>query len=483
MHLKNITLENYRCFDRLSVPLHPRLTVLVAENGGGKTSVLDGIAAGLAPVVRSFSSANQRLGDEQSGGLPEIQDTDFRQVASAKSKGGEQSIASDFAKISLESTAETKWEILRHSVGEKVTSESPEIQAYASRILSSFKTDAPEFMPVFAYYGATRGTIEVPERLRDSKVNYNYPTSSLAGALDPRTDFKEMLKWFDLEEAAELRAARDSSLPRILTESRALATVRAALASLLGDAYVKPQFNDKHKFVVKTKTGPGELQVTQLSQGYQSMLALGMDFARRLALANPDFASNFVDKKKVRDQYAEHIAYFIAQWNPNDEEKPLLGPSWAPAVMLVDEIDLHLHPSWQQRVLHDLMRAFPGTQFIVTTHSPQVLSTAKRENIRILAQDAYGLWSADMPDEETKGIESSTAMNDVMGVNPVPPVPEAEWRNDYIALIESGNHDSPEGKELRDKLVAHYKARHPIILDFDRLIRFQAFKTKQTKRG
>lgn len=106
---------------------------------------------------------------------------------------------------------------------------------------------------------------------------------------------------------------------------------------------------------------------------------------------------------------------------------------------MIDEVDMHLHPEWQQLILGAMTEAFPLIQFMVTTHSPQVLSTVKRENIRILAQDADGLWSADMPDEETKGVESSTAMNDVMGVNQVPPVPEAGWRNDYTALIETAN--------------------------------------------
>ena len=61
MHLKSITLKNFRCFDELRLELHPRLTVLVADNGGGKTSVLDAIAVGLSPVLRRFSTADQRL--------------------------------------------------------------------------------------------------------------------------------------------------------------------------------------------------------------------------------------------------------------------------------------------------------------------------------------------------------------------------------------------------------------------------------------
>jgi predicted ATP-binding protein involved in virulence len=60
----------------------------------------------------------------------------------------------------------------------------------------------------------------------------------------------------------------------------------------------------------------------------------------------------------------------------------------APSIMMIDEIDLHLHPSWQQRVPGDLMTAFPNTQFIVTTHSPQVLSTVPKESIRMIRRDA-----------------------------------------------------------------------------------------------
>jgi predicted ATP-binding protein involved in virulence len=64
---------------------------------------------------------------------------------------------------------------------------------------------------------------------------------------------------------------------------------------------------------------------------------------------------------------------------------------------MIDEVDMHLHPEWQQLVLQALQDAFPLIQFIVTTHSPQVLTTVKRENIRILTQHPDGLWSASVP--------------------------------------------------------------------------------------
>ncbi|MFZ4820158.1 MAG: AAA family ATPase, partial [Limisphaerales bacterium] len=142
-------------------------------------------------------------------------------------------------------------------------------------------------------------------------------------------------------------------------------------------------------------------------------------------------------------------------------------------------VDLHLHPSWQQRVLGDLMRAFPRTQFIVTTHSPQVLTTVKSENIRVLGRDAAGAWEALPPPQEIKGVESAVALNTVMRVNPIPPVDEAKWLTDYVAHVENGSHTSAAAVALREKLHQLYGPTHPLILDVDRLIRFQAFKLRK----
>ena len=53
-------------------------------------------------------------------------------------------------------------------------------------------------------------------------------------------------------------------------------------------------------------------------------------------------------------------------------------------IVLIDEVDLHLHPTWQQRIIGDLKEIFPKVQFIVTTHAPAVISTVKSEIIILL---------------------------------------------------------------------------------------------------
>ena len=444
MHLKTIQIRNFRCFEKLDLELHPRLTVLVAENGGGKSAVLDAIAVGLSPLLRYLSSANQRL----SG--PGIKDTDFRLEPWEDRGGIEKWGAADFAQIILQTTEGLRWDQWRgSSSGQQPTEKvgQTELANLISLTLASLKTGERKPLPVFAHYGATRGWIEIPERLRGSKVDYGHPTAALAESLTAISDFKEMLNWFDSQESAELRSNRGMS-PEDWTPSSALEEVRESINKILGKEYVNPHFNERHKFVVERKDG-GILQVAQLSQGYQSMLAMAMDFARRLAIANDHFAH-----MENTDEWASASDYY-RNWGPEmeeGEELPLYGARWARAIMLVDEIDLHLHPSWQQRVLNDLMRAFPQTQFIVTTHSPQVVSTVRPENIRIIQKLPDGAWITRKPDRNPYAHANSLSLEAVMGGDAYPALPLTEVLREYQRLVGADQHDSARALELRASL-------------------------------
>lgn len=138
------------------------------------------------------------------------------------------------------------------------------------------------------------------------------------------------------------------------------------------------------RFVVSVQSDDGkleeELSIDQLSGGYRIMLALAADLARRMAQGNPH----------------------------------LPDPLQSEAVVLIDEIELHLHPSWQQRILADLTRTFPNTQFIVSTHSPQVLTTVKPEHVVELGREQGDIvaGSAGAP---TYGAEAGDMLAAVMG--------------------------------------------------------------------
>lgn len=478
MYLKKVTLKNFRCFKQFEIDLHPQLTVLVGLNGSGKTAILDGIAAGLSPVLRYLSSADQRLSAAGAG----IRDTDFRLVPQGKKSGRERWSASSYAQVVIETTDGLRWDEWRPSGKKKGIAPEEKVghRALADRLAdvhASLNAAERQLLPVFAYYGAQRGSIEIPQRLRSAKENYEHPTAALVDSLDPRSNIREMLTWFEQEEASELRKnkgkpAEDWDL------SLALEAVREAILLLLNGGFENPYFNEFHRFVVESAADGTPFQVSQLSQGYQAMLALGMDFARRLALANDHL--DICQNASAVDDLLDSLQ---AISRPIDGIATGIATKFAPAVMLVDEIDLHLHPAWQQRVLSDLMRAFPGTQFIVTTHSPQVLTSADSECIRVIQDETdqetgevRAVAKSGFP--QTKGVASSDLLAEIMGVSPIPDLPEARMVSKYHSLIQQDLQDEADGIALRAKLEEHFGTEHPIIRECDRMIRLQGFKRR-----
>lgn len=411
MQLKKVTLHNFRCFEKLEVDLHPRLTVIVGDNGAGKTAVLEGICRALNPVLSNLSSANQRIQSKT------IQDSDRRIVSLPKWGNKERWGRAETTGVEVQTHEGISWDIWSTAIpGKKVEGAigRGELKQHLQPIVESYSTANPLPVPVCAYYGASRGSIEVPQRIWRSKINYSHPAAALVGTLEAYADFREMLAWFGMEEKSELMQNKGLTREQSQTLST-LDAVRKAIIALLHEEYQNPHFMDPgHKFVVERRADGAPMLVGQLSQGYRSMLALAMDFARRLAIAN---------------QYQPRLNY-------------------EPSIMLVDEIDVHLHPTWQQRVLRDLMLAFPNTQFIVTTHSPQVLSTVAREHIRKLQADGSGI-KAEMPEFSPLAHESGDALAKVMDTHREPRLPIQDQIRKFEQLVRAGQEQSQEARDLR----------------------------------
>ena len=178
--------------------------------------------------------------------------------------------------------------------------------------------------------------------------------AALEGSLTARAKYGQLLQWFRAKEDEELREQRKRR--DFSYHQRDLSAVRSAISSML-EGLSEPHIEvPPPRFVVTVKQEDGRvhaLQIDQLSDGQRAVLALAADLAWRMALGNP------------------HL------------EDPLSSE----AIVLIDEVELHLHPSWQQRILNDLQRTFRNAQFIVTTHSPQVLTTVEPKHIVELARE------------------------------------------------------------------------------------------------
>lgn len=144
------------------------------------------------------------------------------------------------------------------------------------------------------------------------------------------------------------------------------------------------------------------------------------------------------------------LAYRMVRLNPQLGVEATLR---TPGLVLIDEVDMHLHPLWQQTVLVDLQKAFPKVQFVVTTHSPQVLSSAPAESIRVLmwGKQFEGVRHVDF----SLGANSNQLLQDIQNVSPRPQsLPIVQDLKHYLELVSEDRWDSEEALALRKKLDA-----------------------------
>jgi predicted ATP-binding protein involved in virulence len=175
----------------------------------------------------------------------------------------------------------------------------------------------------------------------------------------------------------------------------------------------------------------GRLPVRAMSSGVQAVISLVVDLAFRCLRLNSVHAEN-----------ALSISY---------------------GIVMIDEIEQHLHPGWQQRILPSIRKIFPNIQFIVATHSPEVLTTVDSWKIRILKD---GHCYAAPPG--ALGAESQRLLQDVLGLrDPRPPIPAVDQLKEYLALVDQEQWESERAKELRAILDARYQGNEPQLLEAD----------------
>ncbi len=355
MKLTRLKLQNFRGFEALDLEFDPRLTVLVGVNGSGKSSVLEAICVPLSAI---YADQIANLDDE----LRRIYGSDRRRGSDAPRYVRLEYRDGDFPGA--------------RSVGSDVGGGRPEN-------LTCLQTPRHGFtLPL--YIPTARDVTHSNER-RPAEGERSGWREALSGSFKrSRARYSPFFDWYERRENAE-NAAR---LSQAASDFRDLEAVRAAIGCFVdGVTDVRmvhpgvypddPLFNRITQPVLSVTKNGDLLLFDQLSDGERALFAMVGDLARRLAIANPT-------------------------------GDPLQGE----AIVLIDEIELHLHPDWQRKVLPRLLTTFPNTQFVVTTHSPQVVSGVKREQLRIL--EGFQLVAAN---PHVEGRDSNSILYEVFGVS------------------------------------------------------------------
>lgn len=490
--LKRVSISDYKRVRDLLVNFDKKLTVFVGDNGYGKTTILEALF-----IALSWFRANVQREDKSGY---HIKNSDIN-------NSNEVTYAAITAQFKLKKvTSNILVTRVKDGVFQKRNNELLSIKEMASffRVVNSYYEDFS--LPVLAYYSVSRSSNGAGIDNKRSINNAVRRWTKLDAYEDiefDRRDFGEFLNWFifvnnkalseksltpkqekdqltidisklqasldvlksfsdvdrktliDIENQIANKKLMLSMLPSTpnsdgFSRSKDIATnVKQAIINFLPEfSSIELQYTENEVRLVLTKDDL-LLDVQQLSQGEKTILTLVGDLTRRLVLLNPKL------------------------------NNPLHGKG----IVLIDEVDLHLHPSWQQSIIGKLQNTFPNVQFIITTHSPQVVSTVPSKCLRILEEVKNPVTGGKelrvlLPSFQTKGTKNSYALLYGMKTDPIPNVKEVEWLSTYKNFIENRLQDSAEAILIRKKLDKHYGNDHPLLLECDGLIRVLKLKDK-----
>ena len=375
MFLKSMTLHNFRCFSDLKVNFNNRLTVLVGNNGAGKSTVLEA-AAIAAGTLTSAMDGLTNYGIKKS-------DAHYKCFDLGSNVDVQPQFPVEITAVGTIDGQEISWvRNLNSAKGRGGLASAKEMTRIAENYQSRMRSGDKELkLPIISYYGTGRLWNQHREKKNDI-FEKNSRSNGYIDSLDGAANDKLMMKWFQKMTMQQFQ--RGELIPEFTAVRMAMEQV---FASIAGVSDVQVQFNldtsdidilyfDKNKEHIR-------IPVSLLSDGYKCTISLIADIAYCMAILNPQL----LDKVLTETE----------------------------GIVLIDEIDLHLHPSWQKRILKDLMEVFPKVQFIVSTHAPEVINSAKQESIVVLSHNTV------MPAmNETYGKDANTILREVMEVSERP---------------------------------------------------------------
>ena len=331
MHINQIHLKNFRCYEDVEIEFHPRFNIFVGINGTGKSSALEALRIAIGALFLGVDKYKDKIAS------PGISQDDVRlsrleqqYPVVISSKG----MIEDFSADGASRTVEIEWErSLTTKGGATRSANAKEMKEASVRMQEAIrKHKGIHNIPLVAYYSTDRFKKEKKD------VGVEPDGSRLRGyynALDPLTNIKFFLDLYYTETLSALQHGAPSVV---------LQAVNEAVKKCVDCDDLMFDIKRQELLLIQRDTHQG-IPFHLLSDGVRSMLALVMEMAFRCYLLNP------------------HLG----------KEAALLTSG----VVLIDEIDLHLHPAWQKRVVKDLQTAFPRIQFVVTTHAPLVIGSLR----------------------------------------------------------------------------------------------------------
>lgn len=385
MLIKSLRLQNFKRFEDETYQFQTQFTVMIGENATGKTSILEGLSIFAGAFLLGFGNATKRhiKQSEVRKKLLTVGEVDTLEPQYPTIVSGSALLPSALS-VLHSSDQVLSWSRELSGTKNKTTRVNAKNIADVGKRSAKLAQEGQDIhLPLLAYYGTGR--------LWDKKSEgqLSKPDSRDIGyrdCLDPQSNHALFEKWFSRLEIAGLQKKKEYGVVEAVRS-----TVKQCIPGCkhfyfdiaLGELVVELE-------------NQGTICFSDLSDGYRNMLAIVADITHRAARLNPQFGK--------------------------DVAKEIYG------VVLIDEIDLHLHPKWQRRVVDDLKSAFPKLQFIATTHSPFIIQSMQTGEVIDLSS---------VPDTQHKNLSGSLKSAAIKGSQSLH-LPRAPYVNRSIEDIVEG---------------------------------------------
>lgn len=404
MYISELNIKNYRKFSNYNVKFDKKLSVLIGKNGTGKTSILEALTVAVGTFffgIEGVKSLGIRPSDVNKRYFNIGEDVEVKK----------QFPVEIFAKGTI-NNFDVEWSRTLNSSKGKTTSinakEMTKISGeYQERLM---KGDTTLILPMLAYYGTGRLWDDHREKW-SKKIRENTRVNGYIDCLDGRANIKLLLDFFKRMSLKSINNGKDN-----MTFIAVKGSMEKCFRRLTGIDDVKVMVNpDTFGIEIKYNSvdeGVIQIPLEQLSDGYRCALSLIGDIAYRMATLNPQL------KNKVLEE--------------------------TPGIVMIDEVDLHLHPEWQQHILKDLTETFPKVQFIVTTHAPAIINSTEYGKLLVLETN-----KVDYLGTNAYGQDVNTIIKSYMGSS-IRPLAIQEKFEEFYHNLDEGKIE--EAKEVLDEL-------------------------------
>lgn len=374
MKIDSIKIRNFKGFKECDLEFHPNVNVFIGSNASGKTTILNAIIKSIYSLTGSFvrSSSHQKL-------ILSNEDINYNSTFA--------SIYSKFSKFpNYENDIDTQ--LTLGDVPEELIEQNYEnngISSSKNQFVKIFRNNiahSPTDVPIIKFYPSNRGSVSYTYSNRD-EIRQISQLETWSNIYQDNLSYSKFFHWFFENETNELRLQRD--LKDFNIQSPDLKNVRQALYSVFDyldfGNYKLVSKQEKRKGSSKliptlkliNQNNDFEEDISSKSDGEKAIITLVADIAYNLSLSK-DFT--------VDDNFLNSFG-----------------------IVIIDEIETHLHPKWQREILPILTKIFPNIQFFIATHSPQIISSVESDCVFISEN-----FNIDKAKLKTKGEDSNSLL-------------------------------------------------------------------------